>query len=238
MPTPRFGSVIFDCDSTLSAIEGIEELAHAHREEIARLTEAAMRGEILLEDVYGRRLELVQPTRDQVTALGDRYVRTLVTDARETIAALLAEGIEVRVISGGIRQAVVALALALGLPERAVAAVEVHFDENGQYAGFDEASPLARAGGKRTVLEGWLPELPRPIMLVGDGATDLEARPPADTFVAFAGVVERPVVIDAADAVVRTPSLAPILVLALGGVAPRDPDARVVFDLGKTLMRT
>lgn len=238
MPSSRFGSVIFDCDSTLSAIEGIEELSHAHREEIARLTEAAMRGEIPLEDVYGRRLELVRPTREQVGALGERYVRTLVTDARETIAALLAEGIEVRVMSGGIRQAVVTLALALGLTERAVAAVEVHFDENGAYAGFDEASPLARSGGKRTVLERWVPELPRPIMLVGDGVTDLEARPPADTFVAFAGVVERPAVIDAADVVVRTPSLAPIVVLALGGVAPRDPAAREVFELGKTLMRT
>jgi phosphoserine phosphatase len=237
MASPRFGSVIFDCDSTLSAIEGIEELAHAHREEVARLTEAAMRGEIPLEDVYGRRLALVRPTRDEVDALGERYVRTLVTDARETIAALLAESIEVRVMSGGIRQAVVTLARALGLTERAVAAVEVHFDESGQYAGFDERSPLTRSGGKRIVLERWLPELPRPIMLVGDGATDLEARPPADRFVAFAGVVERPVVIDAADDVVRTPSLAPVLVLALGGVAPRDPVAREVFELGKSLMR-
>src|SRR5919106_2674680 len=122
MAVSRFGSVIFDCDSTLSAIEGIEELAHGHREEIARLTEAAMRGEIPLEDVYGLRLDLARPTRAQVEALGERYVRTLVTDARETIAALVAEGIEVRVMSGGIRQAVVTLALALGLTERAVAA--------------------------------------------------------------------------------------------------------------------
>ena len=237
MPPSRYGSVIFDCDSTLSSIEGIEELAHAHREEIARLTEEAMRGEIPLEDVYGRRLELVRPTRDQVHALGERYVRTLVTDARETIAALLSEGVEVRVLSGGIRQAVVTLAIALGLTERDVAAVDVHFDENGEYAGFDRASPLARSGGKRTILEAWVPELPRPIMLVGDGATDLEARPPADTFVAFAGVVERRIVIDAADAVVRTPSLAPVVVLALG-TPPRDPAARVVFELGKSLMRT
>lgn len=238
MASTRFGSVIFDCDSTLSAIEGIDDLAHAHREEISRLTEATMRGEVPLEDVYGQRLALVRPTREQVQALGERYVRALVTDARETIAALLSEGIEVRVISGGIRQAVVPLAAALDLPERAVAAVELHFDENGHYAGFDTTSPLARSGGKRTVLERWLPELPRPIMLVGDGATDLEARPPADRFVAFAGVIERPLVVDAADDVVRVPSLAPIVVLALGGVAPRDPRAREVWQLGKSLMRT
>src|SRR5688572_30898895 len=239
MPPPhRYGSVIFDCDSTLSAIEGIDELATGRREEIARLTESAMRGEIPLEDVYGRRLDLVRPTRAQVEALGERYVQTLVTDARETVAALLGEGIEVRVMSGGLRQAVLALAIALGLAEQAVAAVDVYFDSNGDYAGFDSRSPLGRSGGKRTVLERWLPELPRPVMLVGDGATDLEARPPADTFVAFAGVVERPAVIDAADEVVRTPSLAPVLVLALGGVPPRDPVAREVFELGRSLTRT
>jgi phosphoserine phosphatase len=235
--SPRYGSVIFDCDSTLSAIEGIEELARAHREEIARLTESAMRGEIALEDVYGRRLNLVQPTRAQVEALGERYVQTLVADARETVAALVGEGIEVRVMSGGIRQAVLTLAFALGLSEHAVAAVDVYFDSNGDYAGFDNASPLARSAGKRTVLERWLPELPNPIMLVGDGATDLEARPPADLFVAFAGVVERRAIVDAADEVVRTPSLAPILVLALGGVPPRNAAAREVFELGRSLMR-
>lgn len=237
-PTSRYGSVIFDCDSTLSTIEGIEELAHDHRDEIARLTEAAMRGEIALEDVYARRLDLVRPTRAQIDALGERYVQALVTDARDTIVALASEGIEVRVMSGGIRQAVLALAIALGLSQDAVAAVDVYFDASGDYAGFDQHSPLARSGGKRTVLERWLPELPRPIMLVGDGATDLEARPPADTFVAFAGVVERQAVIEAADDVVRAPSLAPVLVLALGGVAPRDLAARAVFELGRSLMRT
>ena len=133
----RYGSVILDCDSTLSVIEGIDQLAHAHREEIARLTELAMRGEVALEAVYGRRLDLARPTRAQIDALGERYVQTLVTDARETVAALLGEGIEVRVMSGGIRQAVLALALALGLGEQAVAAVDVYFDSNGEYAGFE-----------------------------------------------------------------------------------------------------
>ena len=42
--------------------------------------------------------------------------------------------------------------------------------------------------------------------MVGDGTTDLEARPVVDLFVAFAGVVERPNVVSAADAVVRANS--------------------------------
>ena len=64
--TPGFRTVIFDCDSTLSAIEGIEELAVAHREEIARLTDLAMQGAVPLEEVYGRRLDLIRPSRQEV----------------------------------------------------------------------------------------------------------------------------------------------------------------------------
>jgi len=65
---PRFRTVLFDCDSTLSAIEGIDELAVHCRDDVEQLTDAAMRGRIPLEEVYGRRLRLVQPTRAAVEA--------------------------------------------------------------------------------------------------------------------------------------------------------------------------
>ena len=60
-PILRFRTVVFDCDSTLSAIEGIDELAGEHRSAVTELTEAAMRGEVPLQDVYGRRLALIRP---------------------------------------------------------------------------------------------------------------------------------------------------------------------------------
>ena len=195
-----------------------------------------MRGEVPLEEVYGRRLALVRPTRTEVEALGALYVEALVPDARETVAALLREGVTVRVMSGGLRPAVVAVARELGIEAGAVAAVDVCFDDGGAYAGYDTASPLARSGGKRAVLETWAPALPRPILLVGDGATDLEARPPADSFVAFAGVVERAAVVAEADVVVRSRSLAPVLALALGDGGPSRPESLAVFETGRRLL--
>jgi phosphoserine phosphatase len=99
-----------------------------------------------------------------------------------------------------------------------VAAVELRFHEDGTYAGFDERSPLGRSGGKRIVVEGWRRVLPGPFLMVGDGITDLEARPVVDRFVAYAGVVDRPAVTAAADAVIRTPSLLPILREVLHGI--------------------
>lgn len=220
LPGPRFGTVVFDCDSTLSTIEGIDELAGAHRAEVAALTDAAMRGEIALEAVYGRRLALIRPARAEVDALADRYLATIVEGARETIAALREIGIDVRIISGGLRPAILPLARELGVEPARVAAVDLHFGREGEYLGFDEASPLARAGGKRDVLASWRPAMPSPVMLVGDGATDLEARPAVDAFVAYAGVVARPPVIAAADLTVRSRSLVPIFAIAAGDARP------------------
>ncbi|MBV9774981.1 MAG: HAD-IB family phosphatase [Gemmatimonadetes bacterium] len=209
-----FASVVFDCDSTLAAIEGIEELATGHADEVRALTRAAMEGSIPLEEVYGRRLELIRPTRERVEALGREYVDALVEDARETVAALLWLDKEVRVLSGGLRPPVEAVARELGITAGAVAAVGIRFGADGAYLDFERDSPLARSGGKPRVLREW--KLPRPALLVGDGATDLEARPAVDAFAAYMGVEFRPAVAAGADVVLRGRSLAPVLALAAG----------------------
>jgi phosphoserine phosphatase len=193
---PPYGTVAFDCDSTLSAMEGIEELARGNAE-IAALTQQAMEGRIALEEVYGRRLEIVRPGRAAVEALGGRYVERLLPNAERVVRALRSLEKRVLIVSGGLLPAVRALGAALGLPEECVVAVAVRFDREGRYAGFDRTSPLARGGGKIEVLRG----LRRPgerLALVGDGATDLEAAPEADRFVAFGGVERRAGVLAAA----------------------------------------
>jgi phosphoserine phosphatase len=235
----HYRSVVFDCDSTLSALEGIEELATAQRREVETLTDAAMRGEVPLEEVYGRRLELIRPDRAAVEALIGRYIDALVEDASDTVRSLRSAGVDVRIVSGGLLPAVLGLARHLGIPESAVSAVAIHFDQAGAYAGFDGAAPAARAGGKAEVVRAWKsasPRLPGPVMFVGDGATDLEARSEVDLFVAYAGVVSRSAVVDVAPVVVRSLSLSPILPLALGNARPADPAAAGLYDRGKSLI--
>jgi phosphoserine phosphatase len=228
---PRFASIVFDCDSTLSAIEGIDELAAGRAAEVAALTDAAMRGEMPLEAVYARRLALIRPTRAQVQMLAQRYVDAMVPDARGVVTALREAGVAVRIMSGGLLPALLPLASALGLTAADVAAVAVRFDAVGAYAGFDESSPLARSGGKLEMLVRWRGELPHPIMLVGDGVTDLEAAPAADLFVAFAGVAMRPLVIASAAVVIRERSLSPVLALALDS-PPASAEARRLYEQG------
>jgi phosphoserine phosphatase len=147
-----------------------------------------------------------------VEAVGRLYVETLVPGAREVVAALLALGKTVRIVSGGLRPAVERVARELGLSAGDVAAVGIDFEADGSYRGFESSSPLARSGGKEDVIRAW--SLPRSALLVGDGATDLEARPAVDAFAAYMGVVWRPAVAEGADFLLRDGSLAPVLALA------------------------
>lgn len=193
---PPYGTVVFDCDSTLAAIEGIEELARGNAE-VARLTKEAMEGRIALEQVFGRRLALVRPTRADVERIGRLYVESLLPNVAQLVAALQTLGKRVCIVSGGLLPAVLAVARALSIADEDVRAVELSFDAQGRYAGFDERTPLARAGGKLTVLTA-LRRANERLVLVGDGATDLEAAPAVERFIAFGGVERRASVLAAA----------------------------------------
>lgn len=231
-----FPTVVFDCDSTLTTIEGIDRLA-GDDPEVRRLTREAMAGRLPLDDVYRRRLARVSPSRAQVERLGADYAAALAEDAGAVVAALARAGVAVRVVSGGLRPAVVELARVLGLDDAAVDAVDLRFDSAGNYAGFDEASPLWRSGGKLRLLDALAERLTPPVMLVGDGATDAEAAPAVDLFVAYAGVAARRAVLDAADVAIRCRSLTPVLPLALPASAVAAVD-RAFYDKGLELLGT
>jgi phosphoserine phosphatase len=186
---PRFRFVFFDVDSTLVTIEGIDVLAGGNPE-IARLTAAAMNGEIALDEVYGRRLELIQPTLADVEALGAKYCASLVDGAAETIVELQSLGVQVHLVTAGIAQAVAPLAAQLRIPSRCVHAVALQF-EGGRYAGFDRRSFLTRTGGKELVVRDIRARSHGKAALVGDGVSDLEATPAVDLFIGFGGVAVR-----------------------------------------------
>ncbi len=196
---PPYATVVFDCDSTLSGVEGIDELAAEHKPEIAALTERAMNGELALEEVYAARLDLIRPTRADVERVAAEYERQAVPNAAALICALRASGKRVVIVSGGLLPAVLPFALALGCEQRDVQAVDVQFDASGAYRGFDSASPLARSGGKPPILAALASETsPGSLAFIGDGMTDLEAAGEVQRFIAFGGVVRREAVFEAA----------------------------------------
>lgn len=195
-----FDVICFDCDSTLSKIEGIDELAKCAGmgAEMAKLTDAAMNGELPLEAVYERRLSLIRPDQNSITALADVYIAEIVDGVQELFSRLLAEGKTVHIISGGLRQAILPLARHLGLPEQHVHAVDIFFNADGSYQNFDTASPLARNGGKAEVCKQLRAEAGT-LVMVGDGKTDMEAKQAGAYVLGFGGVVDRPIVRELAD---------------------------------------
>jgi phosphoserine phosphatase len=199
--TCRFVSVVFDVDSTLAGIEGIDWLVDrrgfAVADQVRTLTSDAMAGRVPLDEVYCRRLELIAPTRAELAALADAYVDAVAPGAADLMARLRAMMVEVTLVSGGIRDAILPLARSLGVAEERVHAVSLASDANGRFTSV-VPSPLATAGGKLTVVTDL--RLPRPALAVGDGVTDLEMRPAVDAFAAFTGYVRRPEVVGEADA--------------------------------------
>ena len=206
MTRPRFASVVLDVDSTVSGIEGIDWLARRRgaetTAEITQLTADAMRGAIPLEDVYGRRLALIRPTRAEVDALSNAYMAAIAPDCPATIASFRRAGIKLALVSGGIRQAILPLAKQLGVDASDLHAVDITFDALGNFESFDASSPLTTSAGKGPVVAAL--GFPRPILAVGDGHTDLAMRPVVDAFAAFTGFAAREAVVRAADSVIKS----------------------------------
>ena len=201
---PRYASLFLDVDSTLSGVEGIDWLAQRRgaevAERVAAATERAMRGEIPLDAVYGERMALVRPGREDLIGLARAYADALAPDAVEAIAFLRRVGVHVALVSGGLRQAIMPVARELGFTLADVHAVDVVLDGGGGYYSYDAGSPLTQQHGKRDVVAAALAGgMPRPALAVGDGSTDVAMREACDALAAYTGFARREVVVRAAD---------------------------------------
>lgn len=207
-----FEIVCFDCDSTLSKIEGIDECAKrvGLGAEMAKLTEAAMNGELPLEAVYQKRLELIRPDQQAIKEIADLYIAQIVEGVVEVFQTLKQQHKQVHIVSGGLRQAILPLAQFLNVPEQHVHAVNIYFHADGSYRDFDQKSPLAKNGGKAVICQSVSAE-PEKVVMIGDGKTDLEAQQVGIKVIGFGGVVERKIVVENADFYVNQASLVSVL---------------------------
>ena len=186
--------VIFDCDSTLSAIEGVDELARVRGPqlfaEVEAMTHAAMDGKIPVQAVFSQRLEIIRPSKEDVAAVGQRYIDEIEPTIEALLPKLRDAGWTPVILSGGFRQAIAPLAAHLGI--KLIEAVDLVFDADGNYTDFDREYPTTRSGGKPEVVEALRHELnPERIVMVGDGVSDLETRDMVDLFVGFGGYMRR-----------------------------------------------
>jgi phosphoserine phosphatase len=187
--------VCFDVDSTVVNEEGIDVLADylGHGEKVAELTRAAMEGGMKFQDALRLRLNLLQPSLHQIRdCLRDRPLH-LTPGVREFVRELQTADKDVWLVSGGFRIMIEPVAEQLNIPLDRIIANTLRFhSETGEYIDFDPDEPTSADMGKPRALSKIQQSRNYSCMvMIGDGATDAQAKPPASTFIGFGGVVAR-----------------------------------------------
>jgi phosphoserine phosphatase len=202
--------IVMDVDSTLIQGEVIEMLAeHAgYGNEVAAVTEAAMRGDLDFEESLHERVKLLAGV--DASAFDAVYEAIELTPGARTLVRILRRlGYRFALVSGGFSQITERLAADLGIHFSRANELEV---VDGRLTGRIVGDVVDRAGKARALRE-FAAELGLPegaVIAIGDGANDLDMLNAAGLGIAYNA---KPVVRDAADTAVNVPYLDTILYL-------------------------
>lgn len=212
--------IVMDVDSTLIQAEVIELLA-AHAgclEEVARVTEEAMRGELDFAESLRRRVALLAGLPEEIFEKVRKEL-VLTPGARTLVRTLKRLDYRFAIVSGGFTQLTDALVEDLGIDYSAANTLEI---VDGVLTGRVVGEIVDRPG-KARALERFAREAGIPIsqtVAIGDGANDLDMIAAAGLGIAFNA---KPVVRKAADTAVNVPYLDSILYLL--GIPRAEVDA-------------
>ena len=181
-----FGLMVMDMDSTLIAIECIDEVAAMQglKPQVAAITEAAMRGEMEFAESLRRRVALLAGLDEHaLQRVYDEYLR-LSPGAETMLEALKARGIKTLLVSGGFVFFTERLKVRLGLDYAHANTLEI---VNGKLTGKVWGNILD-AQGKADWLVKIREELtlkPEQVIAMGDGANDLKMMAQAGISIAY-----------------------------------------------------
>ncbi|MDX6294747.1 MAG: phosphoserine phosphatase [Kribbellaceae bacterium] len=203
--------IVMDVDSTLIQGEVIEMLAeHAGRlEEVAAVTEQAMRGELDFAESLRHRVATLKGLPASTTLDEVYHAIELAPGARTLVRTLKRLGYQFAIVSGGFSQITDKLAADLGIDFAAANELEI---VDGKLTGKVVGDIVDRAG-KATALRRFAEASGTPLsqtVAIGDGANDLDMLTAAGLGVAFNA---KPVVREAADTHLSVPYLDTILYL-------------------------
>lgn len=143
-----------------------------------------MSGSMTFQESLKLRLDIIQPSLQQLKDFIKTKPPTLTPGIKKLVETLQAKNIPIYLISGGFKSIIAPIAQQLNIPLANIYANKLKFFYTGEYAGFDDTQPTSKSGGKGVVIN-LLKDKHRyqNLVLIGDGATDLEACPPADGFI-------------------------------------------------------
>ena len=211
--------VQLDVDSTLIAQEVIELLAAkaGASEEVKRITDAAMRGELDFAESLRARTALLRGLPESVISEVQKEI-SLTPGARNLVATLNKLGHSVSVVSGGFIDVIEPLLKDLEIKHYKANKLKI---ENGLLTGEIEGEIIDRAA-KATALRDFANELGINMshtIAIGDGANDLDMIAAAGFGIAFNA---KPAVKAAADSAISDPYLDSVLYLL--GITSQDSE--------------
>jgi phosphoserine phosphatase len=195
-------AVCFDVDSTVITEEGIDVLATSLGvgDAVSKLTASAMGGTTLFQNALKARLDLIKPSIENLENIQKEHPLQFTPRLEELIEILHKKGKNIYLVSGGFRQMINPIALQLGISVSNIYANNLFFTEDGEYNGFDINEPTSKDGGKSKVVQELIDKYDyKCVIMIGDGATDMQARPPAKAFIGYGGIIEREKVKNGAD---------------------------------------
>ncbi|MBT1180117.1 phosphoserine phosphatase SerB [Bifidobacterium vespertilionis] len=185
----RPGLLVMDVDSTLIDEEVIDELGVAAGcgEEIAGVTERAMRGELDFREALRARVALLRGL--PVSVFDEVYDRLHFTNgALDLIDALHAHGWKVGVVSGGFHEVVDRLVADAGIDHRLANRLGTTGDADGATLTGEVLGEIVTKDVKLAALRRWAAEDGVPMsqtVAVGDGANDIPMIQAAGLGIAF-----------------------------------------------------
>lgn len=204
---------LIDFDSTITQVEGLDELAAIAlktdpngNEKVAKikeLTDLGMAGELSFSESLSQRLALLNANKSHVNQLIE-FLKGKVSESFDRNRTFLSEyADQILIISSGFKDFIVPIAEFLGLKPENVYANTFVYNSNDEIIGIDQENPLSKTGGKIETVKRL--NLQGHISVIGDGYTDYEIKKSglANRFYAFIENVERPSVINVADYTIK-----------------------------------
>ncbi len=181
-----FGLVVMDMDSTLLAIESIDEIADFHgiKAEVAAITQSTMRGEINFAESITRRAALLEGLPESVLQRVYDERLQLSPGAEKMLQCVQSIGIRTMVVSGGFTFFTERIMKRLGLDYAFANTLDI---QNGKLTG-KVLGNIIGATAKGEILEQKRDELglsKEQVIAIGDGANDIKMLGAAGVGIAF-----------------------------------------------------
>ncbi|MEO6825197.1 MAG: phosphoserine phosphatase SerB [Nitrosospira sp.] len=181
-----FGLVAMDMDSTLLAVESIDEIADMHgvKPQVSEITLRTMRGEIIFAESLKQRTALLQGLdQEALQHVYNERIR-LSPGAEKMLQRMKSAGVRTMVISGGFTFFTDKIKTKLGFDYAAANTLEI---VEGKLTG-KVLGKIIGAQGKADVLKRVCEELGLKrdqVIAIGDGANDLKMLAEAGTSIAY-----------------------------------------------------